>query len=267
MNKLGHRYRRSKPSDVLQRGFEGAIREFSAAFLKSAPFKHALSKGEEREVPIQNLFRANLPEAFGVDKGEAADLFGRHSPQLDVMIFDRMRNSPLYRGPIVILPAEALLVSVEVKSLLTSVEIKSILKAAVNLRRLRPFKESLSPVRHAGVPAEGRPRFFHCVFAYESDLSGDKWLESEMRRFLRAACELGIAPSVIDRVYVANRGLMNLEATTGVEEEADQGTALLQFYMHILNFLLRENRRRDSVPYMDYAGTMAGGWKSFRDLN
>ena len=43
-----------------------------------------------------------------------------------------------------------------------------------------------------------------------------------------------------------------------------QGTALMQFYMHILNFLARENDRRESVPYLEYAGRMTEGWKSLR---
>jgi len=177
-----------------------------------------------------------------------------------------MRNAAFYGGSIVIVPAEALLVSIEVKSTLDATEVISILKSAAKLRRLRPFKEKLSTFRRGGIAAEGRARYFHCVFAYDSDLSTSGWLFAEMERFHRLAGEIRIPCSVVDRVYIANRGLLNVGEAAGVKERPNDGTSLLQFYMHILNFLSQENARREPVPYIEYARKMCAGWKRFHAL-
>jgi hypothetical protein len=264
LKQLSYRNRRRDPIEEMQNGVVAALRRFSADFLESASFKHALSKGEEREVPIQDFFRAHLPEMFSVDKGEVVDTFGQKSPQLDLIITDRMRNVALRSGSIVIMPAEALLVSVEVKSRLTAEEIKSSLKAAAQLRDLKPFKVRLSGRRRGGAAADDRCRYFHTVFAYETDLSATGWLEAEFARIDRVSSDLKVPAGVIDRVYVANRGLINVPEATGVEESPAEGTALLQYYMHTLNFLIRENARREQTPYLEYAGRMTGGWRSFR---
>jgi hypothetical protein len=45
------------------------------------------------------------------------------------------------------------------------------------------------------------------------------------------------------------------------KESEDNAECLLHFYMHILNFVQRENNRRQTVPYLDYAGKLSKGWK------
>jgi uncharacterized protein DUF6602 len=264
MNNLKFKNRRKMPVEVFESGFKAALHEFIAEFLKSADFQHALSKGEEREIPIQRFFRDHLPEAFGVAKGEAVDIGGRRGPQLDVMIFNKTRNFAFYNGALKILPAEALLVSIEVKSSLTKSELESSLGAAKRLNELRPFGRHLSARRRGGKPADEKARFFHCIFAYGSDLKAEGWLEQEYLRLSGVARDLRAQEGLIDRIYVLNRGLINTTAQTGVTEQPHEGTALMQFYMHILNFLARENERRESVPYLEYAGRMAGGWRSLK---
>jgi hypothetical protein len=252
---------RKTPVPVFGSGFKAALREFAAELQKSADFKHALSKGEGREVVVQDFFSSHLPEAFGVAKEEVVDTGGRSSPQLDVMIFDKARNFAFYGGLSKILPAEALLVSIEVKSTLTKSEIESSLSAAKLLKQLCPFGKSVATRRSGGRAADGKARFFHCIFAYDSDLKREGWLEQEYSRLSGVAKDLKTELSLIDRIYVANRGLINTAGRRGITELPDEGTALMQFYMHILNFLGRENDRRESVPYLDYAG-LTPGWKS-----
>jgi hypothetical protein len=263
MSKMHFRQRRERPLEAFGAGFEAAVHQFSTDFLKSAVFHNASSKGTERELPVQQFLQEHLPHAFGVRKGEAVDIRGKTSPQLDVMVFDRSRNVAFQEGNSeIVLPAEALLVSIEVKSMLTSGEIESILVAARRLYQLKPFKKNLVSRRLGGAPADGSARFFHCVFAYGSDLIPQNWVEQEYKRFVRIGLELGISPNLVERVYVANRGLSNLSNHSGLTEEVGQGTALMQFYMHVLNFLSRENERRKAVPYIEYAGKMNRGWKN-----
>lgn len=265
VDRLSFRDRNKRPSTTFGVGFQAALHSFAAEFINSEAVKHAQTKGESREVPVRKFFQGHLPMAFDVRKGEATDVDDNHGPSIDLMIFDRHRNFPLFEAEDgMVLPAEALLASIEVKSSLTSAETEKIFEAAQRLHQLRPFKKSVTGRRSGGARAEGEPRFFHCVFAYDSDLSKDKWLEREHDRLAKIAREKGVDTEIVQRIYVLNRGLINFSAGTGCTEAAGEGTSFMQFYMHILNFLSRENIRRDPVPYIEYAGKMGGGWRSLR---
>ena len=104
--------------------FESVVYKIAGNLFETAAFNHSLTKGEEREVPFVNFFAQNLPNNYSTVKGEIVDLSGKSSPQLDVMIYDRSRNIPFYSGENFILPAEALLASIEVKSKLNQEEIR-----------------------------------------------------------------------------------------------------------------------------------------------
>jgi hypothetical protein len=52
---------------------------------------------------------------------------------------------------------------------------------------------------------------------------------------------------------------MNLTNSTGTELK-DNAQLFMYFYMHLLNYVQRENSRRLRVPYLDYAGNMSNGW-------
>jgi hypothetical protein len=116
--KLGHKHRAHSVSPPLNKNIQAAVLRFAAEFLESDAFKHAQTKGNEREHPVREFLRQRLPAAFRVDGGEVIDLFGNTSPQVDLLVSDSQRNFPLVEGSSVILPVEALLVAVEVKSLL-----------------------------------------------------------------------------------------------------------------------------------------------------
>jgi hypothetical protein len=263
MDGIGFKNRRKTPSVSFQKRFSAALQEFVAKFINSDAVKHAGSKGAEREKPVREFLAGHLPATFDVRKGEVVDIDDSRSPELDLVVFDKSRNFPFYDegSDIVVLPCEALLASIEVKSRLTSNEIKSTFEAAERLYRLRPFKRDVAPRRRRGEPANNDARFFHCIFAYESDLSLEGWLENEYRRLTTIAVETKVSPEYIARVYVVNRGLIDLSDKRGVREGQGQGTALMQFYMHLLNFLSRENARRKPVPYIEYAGRMNAEWQ------
>ena len=266
MSKFKLKKRRAHPAKVLTHKFGASLLGFASEFLKSKPFHHALTKGEEREEPILRFFEQNLPKTYGICRGEVVDLFENYSPQMDLMIYDQLRNFPLRSGAAVILPAEALLVSIEIKSVLTLSEIEKSLKASAKLHRLRPFKKRVSLRLPGGKRDELLTRFFHCVFAYESDLAPSvDYLQKETARFDETAANLRIQVANIDRVYVAERGFLSLATTFGIPEVSGEGVALLHFYMDILNFLERENKRRESAPYIAYAGRVGKtNWQTLR---
>jgi hypothetical protein len=241
VTRLPFKSRTNKPTEPVSSAFKSAALEIASAFLKSEPFRHAATKGSEREIPVQEFFRKNLPGTYNVARGEVVDLCESHSPQLDIMIFDGQRNFPLLSGESCILPAEAFLVGIEVKSLLSRKELSVSLESASKLRKLRPFRMDLSSPREAGKAADKKSRYFYCLFAYNTDIAANDWLSKEHARLVDVANSLKIQDSVIDRLYVANRGLIHPDAKRGIMEEANSGVALLNLYMHILNFLAREN--------------------------
>ena len=94
--------------------------------------------------------------------------------------------------------------------------------------------------------------YFHAVFAYHSDLAQDGWLRAEHARLLDASKRLGVAASAIDRIYVAQRGLIHPERTRGIAEDDANGVGLMNLFAHVLNFVVRENGNRKAAPYGQY---------------
>jgi hypothetical protein len=250
---------RHQPREVFAGGFAAALVDFSAKFLKSKQFKHAGTKGTERESGVRNFFAEYLPQTFAIMSGEAVDMYETRSPQMDVMIYDKLRNFPIISGESVILPIEALLVSVEVKSVLTREGFKQSLAAAKALKSLLPFNRQVVLVRREGEPAGRATRLFHCLFAYSSDLTADEWCAAEYQRWVELTNDSDFTGHEIDRIYVANRGLLHPENAYGIAEMPQAGNALMTFYMHMLNFLQHENGRRAAVPYLHYAGKSIKG--------
>ncbi len=258
------RKRAENPNPAFSAKFEGALKDFSASLLKSDAFEHALTKGEQRELPVQSFFKEHLPAGYRVVSGEVIDRRDNHSPQLDVMIYDGDRNFAIYSESASILPAEALLASVEVKSKLTLDEVRKSLRAAQKLYKLRPFGIAPTREKKGGKDAKFKCRYFHTVFAYDTDIAEKDWMQSEFTRMLNVAADERIDATLVDRVYVARRGLLNIPHDHGMAEEGDDGRGLLNYYMHVLNFLVRENRRREPVDYIEYAGRMTKGWKKLK---
>lgn len=240
---------------------ESAVYTIAGKFIETKIINHSLTKGEEREDPLIEFLSKNLPSTFSVVKGEVIDLYNNSSPQMDIMIFDNSRNIPLYSGGAYILPAEALLASIEVKSKLTQDETRKILKSVKALKALKPFKKKLD------ISVNGRDanekvicRYYHSIFAYDTDISEKEWLTKEISRIRKVATEENIDPTLIDRIFVLNKGLINVAHSIGKTSTDNQET-FMYFYMNLLNFLQRENGRRKTVPYLEYSGTMKKGWK------
>jgi len=240
---------------------ESSVYTIAGKFMETKILNHSATKGAEREDPLIEFLNNNLPKKYSVVKGEVVDLFNKSSPQMDVMIYDNSRNIPLYSGGSHILPAEALLASIEVKSTLSQDEVRKILISANGLKSLKPFKKALDKVQFGrGQEEKVECRYYHCVFAYDTNLVEKDWLIKEVARINKVAAEEKIDTKLIDRIFVLNRGLINLPHSIG-KSSNDNSETFLYFYMNLLNFLERENGRRKSVNYQDYSGSMKKGWR------
>jgi Domain of unknown function (DUF6602) len=250
---------RSEPVPMVNNRFSAAVQRLGAALLESSADNHTGIKGTQREDAFRQFIADRLPKRYGVASGLVVDQFNTASPQLDVLVFDQTRNFSFNDGETQILPAEALLVSIEIKSRLNADEVSKICEAARKLRQLRPFKTALGGSDVGKANDQERPtRYLHCVFAYDTDLVSESWLKGEGRRFKRQAPN---GEHLVDSVYVLNRGLINLTNDRGRLEDVD-GSAITSFYFSLLNFIQREGGRRGDTPYAEYASLLGGRWES-----
>ncbi len=80
------------PAQAFGSKFEAALKRFSVEFLESEGFQHAATRGIEREGPVRDFFRKHLPDVYAVASGEVVDKYNTHSPRLDVIIYNCLRN-------------------------------------------------------------------------------------------------------------------------------------------------------------------------------
>lgn len=239
--------------------FSTAIEYFGLRVRETANIKHTGAKGDEREVTLAERMNELLPFQYQAGKGEVVDLFGKKSPQLDVLIYDKSKNFPFYEGETVVIPAEALLCSVEVKSKINPGEIKKSQKAAFKLKSLRPLKRKIGTSKEIS-PAKGRRayRYLHSLFAYDTNFNNRDWASKELKRLEKHA--EGDDEQAIDMLYVLGRGLIDTRAQAFIPEDEKTGQALIAFWFALYNFADRENRRRERAPYFSYATDLNRFW-------
>jgi len=254
-----HKLSRPQPIPVVNNRFAAALNRFGAALLETSAVSSATIKGTKREDTFRTFLAERLPKRYGIATGEVVDQFNTSGPQLDVLVFDQTRNFSFSDGDIHVLPAEALLASIEVKSKLDATEVDRCCKGARKLRTLRPFRVPLGGRDIAAAENRAsRARYFHCVFAYDTDVEPANWIKAEARRFRKHEAR---EEHLVDAVYVLRRGLLNLSHGSGRAED-DNGGAITSFYFSLLNFIQREGGRRQDTPYQDYATLLKGEWVS-----
>jgi len=69
---------------------------------------------------------------------------------------------------------------------------------------------------------------------------------------------------MVDRVLVLTRGFIVPENAAGKEEREDAQSVFLDFYLHLINFLSRESRRREIIDWQLYAPRTSPGWKTVK---
>lgn len=240
--------------------FGTALAYFSLKIRETANIKHSGAKGSERELDVAAFIEDLLPMNYTAKKGEIVDLLGQKSPQMDVVIFDALKNFSFYSGESVVLPAEACLASVEIKSKINSAEIKTSQEASRKLKSLKPWKRQLGSSSQQLQQSSGArsARYLHSLFAYDTDIADTNWAKSELTRIENHAN--GPADQSIDFLYVLNRGLIDTRSRSFIPEDEKTGQALVSFWFSLYNFIDRENRRRERAPYFSYANDLKRFW-------
>lgn len=249
-----------------------AEKNLHAAFEKSSKTEHSGIKGDGRSKYVVDFLEKRLPKGYGfAHRGEAVDYRDSRSGEIDIAIFDKMRNSLLSDDP-VWLPAESLLAVIEVKSILTEEELRLAYLSSKKINSLRPFKRQFTLAQpnkeeekaKTGITSSrstSEPlRCFRTIFAYRTNLTEVDWLTKEWRRVQTVTREIGCDPALIDRILVLNRGMLNPPSKQGGDDTAFL-SVFHQWFIQLTNFLARENGRRPPVDWQAYHKKRIPGWR------
>jgi hypothetical protein len=234
---------------------KGAGDQLALDFKKATALEHAGARGTRREESVRKFLADQLPRGYAVTTGFVFDARDVQSKQLDVLIY-RVRDTPfLLTGDPVLVPYESLLAAIEVKSELNSEKVEDALRIANSIRALSPFDKRFVDARGRGKPADDRPRCLFSIFAFGTDLvEGDDWLIREGARFTRIAGKLSIPPQYVDRLIVMDRGIINCAEGRGHDSVRSKQAAIQIWFVHLINHLLREDRRRKEIDIDIYTG-------------
>ena len=262
----GAKQQNAAVGSILKEGEQNLL----AAFQKSSSTSHHGLKGDARAQSVADFLQKRLPSGYGIlTKGEVVDYLDQRSGEIDIVVFDRVRNAVLSDDPLWV-PVESLLAYVEVKSVLTEDELRNSYIAARRVSSLRPFKTKFSLAdgntnnEVANPSASGDPvllRCFRTVFAYTTNLTNKDWLTQEWNRVIKVTSELQCNPALIDRVLVLDRGMINPPFKRGTDESVI-ASVFQQWFINLVNFLARENGRRPPVDWQTYTKQSMPGWKS-----
>jgi hypothetical protein len=233
-----------------------ATRQLALDFQKATAITHSGERGSLREDSVRQFLSDRLPGGFAVKTGFAFDARDKQSRQLDVLIYGT-RNTPfLVAGEPALVPCESLLAAIEIKSVLDSDEVRDSLIVAESIRSLKPFDKHFVDARDRGASAsDDLPRCFFSIFSFSTDLvPGNDWLDREGSRFTRIASEEKISTRNVDRLVVMDRGIINCSEGRG-HDSVQSGTPAVQlWFVHLINHLLREERRRKLIDINIYMG-------------
>ncbi len=235
--------------------------------VEAGNFEHRGIKGDERASALISFLKSHLPNYLGIAKGEATDYKDNRSGQLDLIIYDKNKATPiLTKYENILIPSEALYAVIEVKSIVTKDELLKCFNAAKKIRELRPFKGNFIASENNGKELSKKEfRCMYIVFGFQSNLSKDDWLEKEYNRICNICLENRLELNFIDRLIVLDRGILNLPYSVGKVKCETDNNLFLEFFLHLTNFLSTESKRRPILDWQMYASRSSKGWKKLNE--
>lgn len=200
--------------------------------------QHAGDRGENREAILKSFLEDHLPTRYGVVKGEVITKAGKHSPSMDLLIYDKVNCPLLHVGDTKVLPIEGVYGAIEVKSRLTKDEF---LDAA---NRIKTFKElsprDLSVIQTREYVTVHRPtRPFGIVFGFEL---GDNSLQSLHQNWDELCEQIHWVDYFVNLVVVLGNGVLHYQR---VDFDAGEKHALLDTDEFVTLIEIQEKRRRN----------------------
>ncbi len=256
-----------KGSDVFRNVIESARKQLVLDHEKSSAFAHPSIKGNERAASFADFLRQRLPDYLEVTvRGEAIDCYDHRTGELDILIYDKLAARPIsQQRESALVPCEALYVVVEVKSVLNKSHVEACLQHSQFVRNLKPFGHKFVDARRRGAAAQSDShRCLYIVVAYTSDIAAKDWMKKEYGRLVAVAEELNLSATVIDKIFVVDRGIINPVRAQGKIVEKGPEYLLAELFIHLVEFVERESSRRPPIKWDIYALPDRKGWASIR---
>ncbi|MBT2616131.1 MULTISPECIES: DUF6602 domain-containing protein [unclassified Bacillus (in: firmicutes)] len=106
--------------------------------------KHGPSLGTANEVILRNFLKGYLPKWVSVGQGFIAESDGTVSNQTDIIIYNSTYYAPLYQvEDLVVVPAESVLLTVEVKTKIDKEEIHNAIAKMISTKKINKKIETL----------------------------------------------------------------------------------------------------------------------------
>lgn len=129
--------------------FVSRIEKLLESVRESDSISHQPTKGALREAYLRELMNDLLPSSMSVRSGFICDAFGGITPQIDFVIAEKNKLSPiLLMNDVSLVPVESAIIAIEVKSVLNDDAIKQIrtqMDKCNNLRRTYTLKQNQKP--------------------------------------------------------------------------------------------------------------------------
>jgi hypothetical protein len=213
----------------LLRALRNQSAKITADLENSKLFTHMGDRGSFREAIIREFLRPFLPECYGLSSGEIFAGDGSHSAQVDIVLYDAVFSTVLFRsGPNQLFPAESVFGSIEVKSNLSTDELN---KACGNIASVKKLERAdsdmmdLLPSVRLGVgpplsyDQARRNPYLGIVFAY-SGIAPQSVVAELSRRIQETPAAKQLLP---DFVFVARPGYV----VTRIAERDGKGHPIL----------------------------------------
>jgi hypothetical protein len=193
-------------------------------------FTHMGDRGQVRERIVARFLRPFLPPCYGLDSGEVFSADGIQSAQIDIVIYDAIFSTILFRGEEKCLfPTESIFGSIEVKSSLNSNELMTSIENIASLKRLsRPDSDAadLSPLLRMNLSAgltvtAGKMNpYLGYIFGYQG--ISPETVATQLNE--RIACNPAQKDQLPDLIFALHPGYMVMRmGDNGVGKQSVQG--------------------------------------------
>lgn len=236
---------------------EVAGRAISTAIEDAGVVDHHATSGSIREDGFRDFLSKMLPGKYSIATGFAFDARDNVSKQLDIMISIQPPFGGVFQQHgLCRLPCEVVLAVIEVKKVLRIDELRQTLENAASVRSLSPYgNQRFVPSRSMGDHSQTRDhRCFYNVVALTSDLGTSDWASAEIQRLHSVVRSSESDVDLLDRIVILDRGVINVGANKSQSNSDRREAVIFEWFLHLVNHLDREARRRRPLDFDIYAG-------------
>jgi hypothetical protein len=220
------------------------IAHMKALYELSGGVEHDGEMGAFREFFLAELLRPVLPHQFGVGSGVVVEKYGRQSPQLDVIIYDRRGVPPLLvAGDRGVYPLDSVLAVCEVKSTLKASDYE---QAGFAARHFNSAHSECLAFARGGPNGSTPVPPLYAIFGYTADAK-DK---SEPARLVEQ-CPDPRDHDTIRLIAVLDKGLWLWDGTQYHQEPHPERVGEM-FVLHLLNRLEDAANSRSPFRLQDW---------------